>query len=126
VEDGEETGNKRARMAELEAKIGMYIGLLLPVKRVVGADTMVAGFERALKERDERPLGERPEQRDSDCIDPATGLPMFSSLPKDVAWPSELPVYGVTGRGVENASFGDDENGMELVWPKYVKKIWSQ
>ena len=93
---------------------------------------MVAGFERALKERDERPDGtgkfsDRPEQRDSDCIDPATGLPMFLALPKDVAWPPELPVYGSTGgvavvKGNEKElpSLGEGVDGMELVWPKYV------
>lgn len=78
-----------------------------------------------MKERDERPDGVgRPEQRDSDCIDPATGLPMFLTLPKDVAWPPELPVYGSTVGArveVEPPIVGDGEDGMELVWPKYVK-----
>lgn len=65
-------------------------------------------------------MGDRPEQRDSDCIDPATGLPMFLTLPKDVAWPLELPVYGSTIKNGEMPSFADGDDGMELVWPKYV------
>lgn len=49
---------------------------------------------------------------------------MFLALPKDVAWPPELPVYGSTGGATrqekELPSLGEGMDGMELVWPKYA------
>lgn len=94
-------------MAELEAKI--------------------ADFERVLKERDERPsgagskrrIGDTSEQRESDCIDPSTGLPMLRTLPRDVAWPTELPIYGSIDNAGRNRDYNDDSMG--LVWPKCVR-----
>lgn len=124
VEDAGEdfAGPKRARMAELEAKIGE------PKLRSLGL-TAAANFERVLRERDALPpsgsskrarsvrdVGDGYERRASVESDYASQMPSWRAHTKEVVWPNELPPLGAFSH--DGASHHSSPDGMHLMWPK--------
>jgi hypothetical protein len=118
--EDEDAGAKRAKMAELEGKIGMSIfGALYGELKVLPAD-----YERALREQQSTSRAHSPMMyppREDDHVSRWANIPHDSGMSSEQIWPAK---YAGAARlrqpdpqAWERNEMGPDE-GMELVWPK--------